>query len=91
MSDVVPVIKSYVWHEEQCYFVSTIDRESIAALAPGLVYAETLVWKVDFATGIRGAMVHQAEDPRGSIAEHIAICQRLRATGNAVAAAEEES
>lgn len=88
---VTPVIKTYVWHDGQCYFVSTIDRESSAALAQDLVYAETMVWKVDFATGVRGAMVHQAEGPRGSISEHMAICQRLRATGNAEASAESES
>jgi hypothetical protein len=91
VSDYTRVMKSYVWHEGQCYFVSTINRESSALLAPDLVYAETMVWKVNFDSGIREAIVHQAEGPRGSIAEHIAICQRLRATGNAAAPAEEES
>ncbi len=26
-----PKLKSYVWHDEKCYFVSTIERDSSAA------------------------------------------------------------
>jgi hypothetical protein len=65
------VIQSHVWHGDHCYFVSTIDRESSAALAYGARYWETLVWRWE--GGERTDLLHQAEGRRA----HFNICQQL--------------
>ncbi len=51
-----PKLKSYVWHDEKCYFVSTIERDSSAAYYP-MRYFETLVWEYDWQTTERGEIV----------------------------------
>lgn len=71
------LIKSYVWHGEQCYFVSTINRESSAALAYGARYAETMVWLFDWSKNQRTDLVHQGEGPEHSIQTHFSICRKL--------------
>jgi hypothetical protein len=65
MSD--KVMQSYVWHDGKCFFVSTIDRQSSAALSQGGTYAETLVWDYDYEKRERGALVGQGEGATGSI------------------------
>lgn len=72
--------KSYIWYGDQCYFVSTIDRQSSAAYAPG-VYAETMVWKFDWDKNLRGEIVHQDEGSQGSIKTHLEICAILHRDG----------
>ena len=52
------IIKTYVWHGDKCFFVSTINRESSAAILPALRYNETMVWEYNW-----GAPA--GEDPRG--------------------------
>lgn len=73
------LIQSYVHHDGKCFFVSTIDRDS-SAMAGGR-FAETLVWEFDMATKARGNIVGQDGGARGSIAKHIAMCQRIFETG----------
>ncbi len=75
-----PIIQSYVWHGEKCFFVSTIDRESSAM--EGGTYAETMVWEFDFKERNRGDIVGQGEDATGSAREHYALCQRLIDSGS---------
>lgn len=70
------VIKSYIWHEDKCFFVSTIERDSSATEAPGR-FCETIVWDYDWTTGKRGAIVYQTEDGAGCINAHILVCQRV--------------
>lgn len=83
MSPDVRVMKSYVWHGEDCYFVSTINRDSSAMGAYGRRYAETLVWHFDWEKNERGPSVMHGESAgEDSIHGHIITCQRLRATGN---------
>jgi hypothetical protein len=48
MKPDVRVIKSFVWHGDDCYFVSTIDRDSSSIM--GGRFAETLVWLFDWET-----------------------------------------
>lgn len=52
-------LKSYVWHGEKCYFISTIERDSSASAAYGMRYHETLVWEFNWDTNERGEWVGQ--------------------------------
>jgi hypothetical protein len=70
------LMQTYVWHKGLCYFVSTIDRDSSAVLAPGR-YAETMVWEYDFAVGKRLGLVSQGDAAQGSIRVHQDICETL--------------
>jgi len=72
-----PHIQSYLWHDEDCFMVSTMNRGSSSPLAYGATYAETLVWEFDWDKRERGALVWQDEGPTGSISKHIAICGAL--------------
>jgi hypothetical protein len=62
--------------------VSTINRQSSAALAPDHWYAETIVFELD-AEFRRGKVVWQGEDCRGCIHTHMWAVRRLHATGSA--------
>jgi hypothetical protein len=73
------VIKSYVWHEGKCFFVSTINRDSSAMT--GGRYAETIVWNFDWGKNERGSIVGQRESYTDSIFRHIKICQMLHDKG----------
>ena len=70
------IIKSYVWHENKCFFVSTIERDSSAMLGPRR-YNETLVWEYDWAKHERGEQIGQAEAPRGCIGVHQRIVTEI--------------
>jgi hypothetical protein len=74
------VIKSYVWHLDECYFVSTIDRDSSSI--HGGRFAETLVWPFDWDARERiGGSSHGEYASEGSIRGHLITCQNLRNTG----------
>lgn len=73
--------KSYIWYGKQCFFVSTIDRESSAALAYGARYAETMIWIFDWDKNERGELIHQGEDSEGCIDLHMAVCSQLHRHG----------
>ena len=51
-------LKTYVWHEGKCFFVSTIIRDSSAVGYPSR-FAETITWEHDWKTNERGEMVDQ--------------------------------
>ena len=77
-----PVIKSYVWHGKDCFFVSTINRASSAALAYGSTYAETLVWRFDWSIKDRvGGILYSESGSTGSINKHVKVCEQLHANG----------
>lgn len=75
------IIKSYVWHGEKCFYVSTIERDSSALLGP-YRFNETLVWEFDLDKVKRGDLVGQEVSSKGSIREHFAVCERLFKSGN---------
>lgn len=75
------VIKSYVWHEGKCFFVSTIERDSSAMLGPERYY-ETMVWEFDWKKNERGAWIAQEGCSRGFLREHFSMCERLHETGD---------
>lgn len=74
------VIKSYVWYEDKCFFVSTIERDSSSALGPDR-FNETLVWAYDWDRHDRSELLHQDGAMKGSIAQHLMICTRIHDTG----------
>ena len=71
-----PIWKSYVWHGEKCFFVSTIERtyDTCAGTTRGY---ETLVWEYNWETRERGNLIHQG----GSVADHQTICRCVIAEG----------
>ena len=73
--------RTYVWHGDKGFYVSTINRQSSAALAYGRIYAETLVWEWDSVTGERGELVGQDEHCESSLFAHQRMVQRLFDTG----------
>ena len=75
------LIKSYVWHEGKCFFVSTIDRDSSALGGPGR-YAETMVWTFDWDNNTRGGeYLFSDGGGKGYIGKHLKLCQRIYDTG----------
>lgn len=64
--------KSYVWHKNKCWFVSTIERDftTYAGVHRG---QETLVWEYDYHKAERGKLIRQA----GNICDHQTICRNL--------------
>lgn len=68
--------KSYVWHAEKCWFVSTIKRDYDTAIG-ALRGMETIVWEYDWNNSKRGVMVHQCE----GLNDHQEICRQLIANG----------
>lgn len=77
------VIKSFVWHEGKCFFVSTIERGSSIAADPGR-YNETLVWRYDWDKSERGMeiLAHES-DAQGSIQAHLRVCEEFFDLGKA--------
>lgn len=72
-----PIIKSYVYSNGKCYFVSTINRQSSSPLAPEYIYAETMAWEYYPDRNERGKLVFQGGDGKGQIDEHIRICKSI--------------
>ncbi len=68
-----PIWKSYVRHDDKCYFVSTIERTYDTYTGRTTRGQETLVWEYDWDKGERGEMLHQA----GRIGDHQEICRSL--------------
>jgi hypothetical protein len=71
-----PVWKSFVWHKEKCFFVSTIER-TFDTYEGSIRGEETLVWEYDWEKSVRGKLLHQA----GGIIDHKQICHCLIAEG----------
>ena len=74
------LIKSYVWHDGKCYFVSTIDRDSSSE--QGGRFSETMVWAFDWEKNERGKHILFSEGgSEGFIGRHLKLCQRIFDTG----------
>ena len=74
------IIKSYVWHGNNCFFVSTIERDSSAMLGPRR-FNETIVWAFDWEKNESGELISTLGGSRGSIFTHLQVCQFLHDTG----------
>ena len=75
------LIQSYVWHNGKCFFISTINRESSALLAYGMMYAETMVWEYNYDTSERGKLIGEYSGSKGSLRCHFNICENLQEHG----------
>lgn len=76
------LIQSYIWHDDKCFFVSTINRESSAMYAAGSRYAETMVWECDVITHERkDTFIGQDEALEDDITMHLKVCLRLHLLG----------
>lgn len=70
-------LKSYVWHGGQCYFVSTIERDSSAMVGPPAPrFNESTAWEYDYETSNRGEMVAQ-EGSGPAFLQHFLMCEHL--------------
>ena len=74
------IIKSYVWHKDKCFYVSTIDRDSSAMLGPRR-FAETIVWEYTWDGAELGEMISMHSGSEGTIFTHLQVCQFLHDTG----------
>lgn len=73
------VAKTYVWHGERCFFVSTVERDPSCE---GSRYNETLVWDFDWKNNRRGEWIGQFEGPKGSIKRHWLVVESLFKNGD---------
>lgn len=66
------VWKSYVWHNDKCFFVSTINRtySTCCGSSRGL---ETIVWEYDYEKHERGKLIYQT----GNLPRHEDLCRCL--------------
>lgn len=69
--------QSYVWHEDKCFFVSTIER-NFGTCEGTMRGMETIVWKYNFETKERGEIIYQ--DGSG-VHDHQNVCRCLIALG----------
>ena len=69
------LMKSYVWHDGKCFFVSTIERDSSSM--EGGRFSETMVWEFDWENNKRGQLVAEDGGLSGSIHWHIKMCKWL--------------
>ena len=82
------VIKSYVWHGDKCFFVSTIERDSSSMIGLDR-YNETIVWEFDRDNNEMGEIVSSRGDSKGSLRAHFNVCALLHETGSAERQEEE--
>ena len=76
----VTLAKSYIVHNNEWFFVSTIDRDSSSPY--GSRYAETMVWNLEGDIGSsRGDLLWQGEASQGSISEHQRIVEAIYTKG----------
>lgn len=75
-----PQLKSYVWHGDQCFFVSTIERDSSACVEPpALRFLETMIWEFDWDASEKGELLYQ--NGSQSLQQHLHLCETLHRTG----------
>ncbi len=72
---------SYVWHDDKCFKVNTINRPSGIFDYPEACHSETIVWVWYPVKNMAGEFIWQAEDISGSINTHLKICGMLHDTG----------
>ena len=70
------VWKSYVWHGDKCFFVSTITRD-FDAPAGTVRGEETMTWEYDWDKTERGKWIGQS----GGVLDHQATCRCLISYG----------
>lgn len=71
------IAKTTVWNKGECFYISTLNRESSAAISPPMRYNETIAWECDRSGSVRGAIVGMGEAPSGSLKTHQRIVKQL--------------
>lgn len=71
-----PIWKSYVWFNDKCFLVSTIERPFYTYEGTFQGY-ETLVWEYHYQKKKLGNLIYQA----GGLNDHQNICRNLIAFG----------
>ena len=74
------ILKSYCWHKGRCFFISTIERDSSAAVSPAPRYMETIAWEYDWDSTERGEMVGMTGDGE-AFRQHADMVEQLYRTG----------
>ncbi len=69
-------LQSYVFNKDRAFFVSTIERDSSAAISPPPRYMETIAWEWDEEKKERGKILHQAGEG-GATSQHFNMCKAL--------------
>ena len=72
----IPIWKSYVFYNDKCFFVSTIER-TFDIYGGSTRGQETLVWEYEWQGAKRGKLIHQA----GGLNDHHTICRCIIAEG----------
>ncbi len=81
-------LKSTIWHGDQCFIVSTIERDSSAkAQPPAMRFNETLAWEYDEETEERGNIVASASGRR-AFDQHVRVCRELFTHGEFLSGGE---
>lgn len=75
------IAQTYVWYNNEAFFVSTANRECSSPLSYGHIYAETMVWEWNPETRTRGKMIGCDECAEGSIFAHQRMVKRIFDTG----------
>ncbi len=77
----VRIIKSYVWHGDDCFFISSIERDSSAICEPPPIrFYETIIWKWDWTKKERGELVW-SNGGIHTLEQHFLMATALRAGG----------
>ena len=77
------VMKSYVWFDNQCFYVSTVNLAAPAdgKGSPAGLFSETMVWRCNFDTHEVGECIYTGADDAGSIDLHLSVCDLLNRFG----------
>ena len=76
------VIKTYVFHKDRCFFVSTINRECSSMAGYGSVYSETLVFDYDWSKKETSGILYQASGCRDAINVHQHVVEMFHKHGD---------
>jgi len=77
--NVKRIARTYIWHENNCWFVSTDERDSSHPY--GSRYTETMVWERNWDQVGDGELVYQSSGAAGSVANHNAVVECFFRTG----------
>lgn len=75
------ICRSFVYHGDECFFVSTINRECSSPESYGGTYAETMVWTYNDEVGSRSELLYMGSSSTDSLHTHFKVCQLLVETG----------
>lgn len=75
------LLKSYVWYNDQCFFVSTIERDSDIMACSEMRHVETIAWKYDWEKQEKGEQVGMTGHNWNALLIHQEMVKQLFETG----------